>query len=87
MKVVNLNVLVSDESPPERTASGLFMAGTTDAALVIRGKVVAVAEEVAIAGVVSVGDIVHFNRHSTFPVTLSGVKFRVLPAKEILVIE
>ena len=89
MIAVGNNVVVTDLTPDEKTAGGLFMPQTTDAALVIRGKIVAISNELVLDGdiQVKIGDLVQYVRHSAFNVTVENVKYRVLAYKDILVIE
>lgn len=84
MRAVFDKIIVVDESAPERTASGLHLPGTSDASMVIRGRIVELGEEVST--LFKKDDVVMYNRHSAFPFEKDGVKYRVLPVKEILAV-
>jgi co-chaperonin GroES (HSP10) len=84
MQVLFDKVAIISKGRSERQG-GLYLAPSADEALVVAGEVTAAGP--LAADFVKVGDIVHFNKHSAFPVKIGGIEYRILPVKEILVVE
>lgn len=85
MQVLFDKVAILAKGRSEKTNSGLYMAPSSDEAMVIEG-IVAASGPLA-AEFVKEGDLVWFNKHNAFPVKIDGTEYRIIGVKELLAVE
>lgn len=84
MRVIHDRILVETTPVADRTASGLFLAGSADQSQVVLGRVIDVGSKVED---VTVGNGVYFNKFTAFKVTKNSKDFFSIKENEVIAIE
>lgn len=85
MQVLFDKVAIVSVAQRERTVSGLYIPPSSDGAMIVSGVVVATGP--LCENIVQEGDVVWYNKHNAFVVTIDDQEYRIIGIKELLVLE
>jgi co-chaperonin GroES (HSP10) len=83
MKVVLSNILVKEIHEDVKTSSGLYLGDGQDIKF-HRGEVIAIGEDI---DKVSIGEVVWFDRHRTYPINYQGNEYIVMGYENVVIVE